>query len=147
MTLAEKLKEKTMAQTTSKDKIFEEIVYEFDKYLDSKFESYLEKSINQEDISKGYKFLYMTFWEYKIGSPSTNFDLAGYKFEGDIKNKYTYESAYYKGIRLKDIQEEVILACNRLLEKKLKEMGFKVIQKQIPNNLGFLGYKIKVIWA
>lgn len=147
MTLAEKLKEKTMAQTTSKDKVFEEIVYEFDKYLDSKFESCLEKTINQEDISKGYKFLYMTFWEYKIGSPSTNFDLAGYKFEGDIKNKYTYESAYYKGIRLKDIQEEVILACNRLLEKKLKEMGFKVIQKQIPNNLGFLGYKIKVIWV
>lgn len=147
MTLAEKLKEKTMAQTTSKDKVFEEIVYEFDKYLDSKFENCLEKVINQEDISKGYKFLYMTFWEYKIGSPSTNFDLAGYKFEGDIKNKYTYESAYYKGIRLKDIQEEVILACNRLLEKKLKEMGFKVIQKQIPNNLGFLGYKIKVIWA
>lgn len=140
MTLAEKLKEKTMAQVTKKDEVCQKIIYEFDKYLDSKFENYFEKSIDQKDISKGYKFLYMSFHQ------STSFDLAGFEFEGDVENKYTYESICYKGVRLKDIQEEVISACNCLLEKKLKEMGFKVIQEQIPNNLGVFGYKIKVIW-
>ena len=125
MNFAETLRKKTDEINVTKKEVVDEIVDKFNDYLNNgKFENYLKKIITDSDLEKGYKILYSEFWQYQSGCTKTRFYIVGWEWCNKEVPDYSYEQDFYKGFRLKDIHEEVIMQCLNVLKDFLETNGF-----------------------
>ena len=124
MSFVDKLRNKSEEVKTTQLAVVNEITKLFQDYLDNDFENFLEKHISEDNIKERNKILTMEFWRYVSGCSGTHFYMAGFWFRNKDVDEYSYDANYYKGVKLSDIQEDVIDTCIELLYLKLKEMGF-----------------------
>ena len=71
-----------------------------------------------DEIRKREILLSINFWEYHSGCPDTYFSCGGKRWYNP-EIQYNYESIFYRGIRLYDIQKEI---CNYLEKRLMKKM-------------------------
>ena len=107
MSLVDELKEKSNELYNIKQEIIEEIREYFDAYLNSnRFEEFLRGKIRDDEIRKREILLSINFWKYHSGCPDTYFACGGKRW-CNPENQHNYESIFYRGIRLYDIQKEI----------------------------------------
>lgn len=109
MSIIEKLQAESNNINAVKNEVISEITTSFSNYLENDFESFLEKNINNSAKQKREYNLCYEFWEHIPGCSPTHFFVAGWKWKNESVPNYSYDQSFYKGIRLKDIQEEVRL--------------------------------------
>lgn len=124
MSIIEKLQAESNNINAVKNKVISEITTAFSNYLDNDFENFLEKNIdNSAKQKREYKLCYK-FCEHSLGCSPTQFFVAGWKWKNESVPDYSHDQNFYKGIRLKDIQEEVMTQLLFLLKNYLKKEGF-----------------------
>ena len=107
MSLINELKEKSNKAYDIRQEVIEEIKKYFDEYLDSdRFEKFLRKSSGDEEIRSRETYLVGRFWEYHNGCPNTYFSCGGKKWSNP-ENPYSYKSCIYRGVYLRDVQNEI----------------------------------------
>lgn len=148
MNFVDNLKAKSEKVEVTQGEVVKEIVGLFKDYLENGLEKYLERVIEQDDIKKRKKVLYMEFWRHHEGCSGTHFNIAGFRFRNTNVDECSYEANYYKGVYLMDIQKEVIDGCSNLLYPKLREMGFdvNVIKYEIHKRLEILQCEVEISW-
>lgn len=142
MKLAEKLAATSNEQATKEEAVINEIVNFFaEKFESGEMMDAFEKSLWKEDICSRKKSLYLDFWTYIPGCPETYFGLLGKKWKPE--DDYGYE---YKGVNLKNIYKNVLLAIAELARENFEREGFKV--RVLPNNNDkcYETYIIEISW-
>ena len=129
MSLINELKEKSNKAYDIRQEVIEEIKEYFDEYLDSdRFEKFLRKNIGNEEIKNRETFLIVSFWEYHNGCLDTYFTCGGKKWNNP-ENQYNYGSRIYKGVYLRDIQNEICNYLEKRLIQKMKDLGFSYLRQ------------------
>ena len=142
MSIIEKLQAESNNINAVKNEVISEITTSFSNYLENDFERFLEKNINNSAKQKReYKLCYK-FCEHSPGYSPTQFFVAGWKWKNESVPNYSYEQNFYKGIRLKDIQEEVMTHLLFLLKKHLKKEGFTYSE----NHLNYRSGVVSIYW-
>lgn len=138
MSLINELREKSVKANNIKQEVIEEIKNYFDKYLQGdKLELFLRKAINVSDIKERKKFMQIKFWEYHEGCSDTHFYCSGLSWENP-ENKHGIKSWEYKGVKLRDIQDEVCGYLTRTLIDRMEQLGFHIVSNEYkPNRLGY----------
>lgn len=138
MSLINELREKSANANNVKQEVIEEIKNYFDKYLQGDgLEQFLRKAIDKTDIKERKKFMQIKFWEYHSGCSTTHFYCSGIEWFNP-ENTNDILSCEYKGIKLRDIQNEVCNYLSDTLVKKMIELGFHVVSNEYkPNRLGY----------
>ena len=128
MSLVDELKEKSNELYNIKQEIIEEIKEYFDAYLNSnRFEEFLRGKIRDDEIRKREILLSINFWEYHSGCPDTYFACGGKRWYNP-ENQHNYESIFYRGIRLYDIQKEICNYLEKRLMQKMIDLGFSFLR-------------------
>ena len=146
--LAAELQQRTKEALNHRQDVIDEIVDKYHKYLDSiDFEEKFKESLRQEDIDRGYKKCYYSFWAYHEGCSGTNFRLGGYEW----KNGSGYESHKYKNIELREIQKEVLQGMIDILRRKLSQSGLHMRGHEYgewfrKNNLSYIEDSLDIYW-
>ena len=129
MSLINELKEKSNKVYDIRQEVIEEIKKYFDEYLDSdRFEEFLREKIGNDEIRKREILLSINFWEYHSGCPDTHFACGGKRWYIP-ENQYNYESIFYRGIRLYDIQKEICNYLEKRLIQKMRDLGFSYLRQ------------------
>lgn len=136
MSIIEKLQAESNNINAVKNEVISEITTAFSNYLDNDFENFLEKNIGNSAKQKREYNLNYEFWEHIPGCNPTRFCIAGWKWKNESVPDYSYDQNFYKGIRLKDIQEEVLTQLLFLLENYLKKEGFNYSENRFDYKSG-----------
>lgn len=142
MSIIEKLQAESNNINAVKNEVISEITTAFSNYLDNDFENFLEKNIGNSAKQKREYNLYYEFWEHIPGCSPTHFFVAGWKWKNESVPNYSQDQNFYKGIRLKDIQEEVMTHLLFLLKKHLKKEGFTYSE----NRLNYRSGVVSIYW-
>ena len=146
MNLLNKLQAESDKMANTKEEIITEIKNDFSKYINTKFENFLERNIGDEAKQKREYKLYYEFWEYTPGCSKTRFYIAGWQWFNKEVPDYSYEQDFYKGFRLKDIHEEVIMQCLNVLKDFLETNGFHYRVSSERNRFKELRGEIVISW-
>lgn len=129
MSLINELKEKSNKVYDIRQEVIEEIKDYFDEYLDSnRFEKFLRKNIGNEEIRKRETYLAVRFWGYHNECPNTYFYCGG-KTWTNPENPCSYNSCIYRGVYLRDVQNEICNYLERRLIQKMKDLGFNYLRQ------------------
>lgn len=142
MKLAEKLAAMSNEQATKEEVVTNEIVNFFvEKFETGEMMDAFEKSLWKEDIYARKKILFLKFWVYIPGCPETYFGLLGKKWKPETDHLYVH-----KGVNLKNIYKDVLLAIAELARENFEREGFKV--RVLPNNNDkcYDTYIIEISW-
>ena len=135
MSLVDELKEKSNELYNIKQEIIEEIKEYFDAYLNSnRFEEFLRGKIRDDEIRKREILLSINFCEYHFGCPDTYFACGGKRW-CNPENQHNYESIFYRGIRLYDIQKEICNYLEKRLMQKMIDLGFSFLRYDKKENV------------
>ena len=135
MSLVNELKEKSNELYNIKQEIIEEIKEYFDAYLNSnRFEEFLRGKIRDDEIRKREILLSINFCEYHFGCPDTYFACGGKRW-CNPENQHNYESIFYRGIRLYDIQKEICNYLEKRLMQKMIDLGFSFLRYDKKENV------------
>lgn len=146
MNLLNKLQSESDKMANIKEEIIAEIENSFSKYLNEKFEIFLEKNIDDEAKQKREYKLYYEFWEHSPGCTETRFYIAGWEWSNKEVPDYSYEQNYYKGFRLKDIQDIIIDQLIPILINFLKMNGFHCENYKEHNRLNYIQGEVVISW-
>ena len=145
MNLAAKLNVESTDLETKMSEVSDEIVNYFKDIFESgKFERTLEKNLTEQNKVKRKRELIVEFWGYSSGCSDTRFWIGFFGWENPIATGY--ESYYYKGVDLRNIQRTVGQRLLNLTEYYLKEMGFKVLVENNECWLKNYSKKITISW-
>lgn len=138
MSLINELREKSANANNVKQEAITEIKNYFNKYLKGDgLEQFLRKAINKTDIKERKKFIQIKFWEYHEGCSDTYFYCSGLSWENP-ENKHGIKSWEYKGVKLKDIQDEICGYLTKTLIDRMEQLGFHIVSNEYkPNRLGY----------
>lgn len=138
MSLINELRERSEDANNVKQEVIEEIKKYFYEYLQGEqLEHFLRKSISDSDIKKRKKFIQIKFWEYHAGCSDTYFYCSGLYWENP-ENKHGIKSWEYKGVKLKDIQDEICEYLTKTLIDRMEQLGFHIVSNEYkPNRLGY----------
>ena len=142
MKLAEKLAAMSNEQATKEEIVTNEIVNFFaEKFESGEMMDAFEKSIQNQDICSRKKNIYLDFWTYVPGCSETYFGLLGKKWNPEDDHSYEH-----KGVNLKNIYKNVLLAIAELARENFEKEGFEV--KLLPDNRNKLykTYIIEISW-
>lgn len=142
MKLAEKLAAMSDEQETKEEIVTNEIVNFFvEKFETGEMMIAFEKSLGKQDICSRKKNIYLDFWTYVPGCSETYFGLLGKKWNPEDDRGYEH-----KGVNLKNIYKNVLLAIAELARKNFEKEGFEV--KLLPNNNDrcYETYIIEISW-
>ena len=146
--LAAELQQRTKEALNYKQDVINEIINKYSEYLNNiNFEERFKESLRQEDIDRGYKKYYYSFWAYHEGCSGTNFRLGGYEWN----NGSGYGSHKYKNIELREIQREVLGGMIDVLRNKLSQSGLRMRGHEYgmwftKNNLGYITDCLDIYW-
>lgn len=138
----------TNSLETTRNDIKREIIMYFDKYLNSeKFDEYLKSRLDNDAISKRKLVLYVSFWNYHPGCSGTHFQCCNRRWTNPDEDEYSFNSSKYKGIKLIDIQVDVVNGICKLIKDAMYDREFSdvCINREF-NRLGYADYKIVVSW-
>ena len=142
MKLAEKLAAMSNEQATKEEVVTNEIVNFFaEKFETGAMMDAFEKRLGKQDICSRKKNIYLDFWTYVPGCSETYFGLLGKKWNPEDDHGYEH-----KGVNLKNIYKNVLLAIAELARKNFEKEGFEV--KLLPNNNDkcYETYIIEISW-
>lgn len=142
MSIIEKLQAESNNINAVKNEVISEITTSFSNYLENDFESFLEKNINNSAKQKREYNLLYEFFDHRPGCSPTRFYIAGWKWKNESVPDCSYNQYFYKGIRLKDIQEEVMTQLLFLLENYLKKEGFNYSE----NRFDYQSAVVSIYW-
>lgn len=147
MTLAERMAQNSNKIQNKHDEVVFEIVNYFERRLkEPSFEEYLTEICTQKDAAlKRCTYRWVEFWSYHEGCSSTHFAAPGVKWENP-ENPNGYQSDYYKGINLIDIQRIVGPKILSLTINRLQELGFSVSYQSDESWLGYYKQKVTIRW-
>ena len=135
MSLVDELKEKSNILYNIKQEIIEELKEYFDAYLNSnRFEEFLRGKIRDDEIRKREILLSINFLEYHFGCPDTYFACGGKRW-CNPENQHNYESIFYRGIRLYDIQKEICNYLEKRLMQRMIDLGFSFLRYDKKENV------------
>lgn len=120
-----------------------EILDKFKNYFESEiFKEFLKQKCKSAiNDNKNTTDLKVEFWEYHSGCSPTNFSAAGYCW------KLGYERRDYKGITLRNIQNEVCEEIYNALKDTLQHMGFAIVRSEMhEGRFGYFDKKITITW-
>ena len=120
-----------------------EILDKFKNYYESEnFKEFLkQKCKNTINDNKNTTDLKVEFWEYHTGCSQTNFSAAGYCW------KLSHERKDYKGITLRNIQNELCEDIYNTLKDTLQHMGFTIVRSEMhESRFGYFDKKITITW-
>lgn len=146
--LAAELQQMTNEATNHKQTVINEIINKYREYLNNiDFEENFKKNLSKEDIARGYKKYYYSFWAYHEGCSDTHFRLGGYVW----KNGNGYDGHEYKGITLCEIQKDVLKGMVDILRDKLAQVGLHMRGHEYAewfrkNNLGYIDDCLEIYW-
>ena len=122
MKFAEKLAAMSDAQATKEEVVTNEIVNFFaEKFENGEMMDALEKRLRKEDIRSRKKDIYLEFWGYIPGCSETYFGFLGKKWNPEDDHSYEH-----KGVNLKNIYKNVLLAIAELARENFEKEGFEV---------------------
>ena len=142
MKFAEKLAAMSDGQATKEEAVINEIVNFFaEKFESGEMMDAFEKRIREKEIHLRKKNIDIEFWTYVPGCSETYFGLLGKKWNPE--NGCSYE---HKGVNLKNIYKNVLLAIAELARENFEKEGFEV--KLLPDNRNKLykTYIIEISW-
>lgn len=142
MKFAEKLAAMSNEQATKEEAVTHEIVNFFAEKFESGEMMYaFGKRLRKQEIHSRKKDIYLEFWTYIPGSYETHFGLLGKKWNPEDDHSYEH-----KGVNLKNIYKNVLLAIAELARKNFEKEGFEV--KLLPNNNDkcYETYIIEISW-
>ena len=142
MKLAEKLAAMSNEQVTKEEVVTNEIVNFFaEKFESGEMMDALEKSLRKEEIHSRKKNIYLEFWGYIPGCSETYFGLLGKKWNPEDDHSYEH-----KGVNLKNIYKNVLLAIAELARENFEKEGFEVKLFPDNNNKRYKTYIIEISW-
>ena len=142
MKLAEKLAAMSNEQATKEEVVTNEIVNFFvEKFESGEMMDAFEKSLGKQEICLRKKSIYLEFWAYIPGCGETYFGLLGKEWKPEDGRSYEY-----KGVNLKNIYKNVLLAIAELARESFEKEGFEV--KLLPDNENkrYKTYIIEISW-
>ena len=142
MKLAEKLAAMSNDQATKEEAVNNEIVNFFaEKFASGEMMDALEKRLRGQEIHSRKKNIDLEFWVYIPGCSETYFGLLGKKWSPEDNCGYEH-----KGVNLKNIYKNVLLAIAELARENFEKEGFEV--KLLPDNRNKLykTYIIEISW-
>lgn len=149
MNLFEKVVAKSNEVVVTRCAIVNEIVEDFKKYIDDgNFTNCIERRLSDKNVISEREFkMTCKFWEYHSGCSGTYFGACGWKWKNPECDEYSTRSYEYKGVRLKDVQDDVTFAICDLIKNEMRSEGFeyvRVVEKK--NNLGLVENEIIIKW-
>ena len=142
MKLAEKLATMSDNQATKEEAVTNEIVNFFaEKFASGEMMNALEKNLREKEICLRKKNITLEFWTYVPGCSGTYFGLLGKEWKPEDVCSYEH-----KGVNLKNIYKNVLLAIAELARENFEKEGFEV--KLLPDNRNRLykAYIIEISW-
>ena len=142
MKLAEKLATMSNEQATKEEAVVNEIVDFFvEKFETGEMMDAFEKRLGKQEICLRKKDIDLEFWVYIPGCSETYFGLLGKKWRPEDDRGYEH-----KGVNLKNIYKNVLLAIAELARENFEREGFKV--RVLPNNNDkcYETYIIEISW-
>ena len=142
MKLAEKLAAMSDEQETKEEIVTNEIVNFFvEKFETGEMMDAFEKRLREQDICSRKKNIYLDFWTYIPGCSETYFGLLGKEWSPEDPHGHEH-----KGVNLKNIYKNVLLAIAELARENFGKEGFEV--KLLPDNRNKLykTYIIEISW-
>ena len=142
MKLAEKLATMSDNQATKEEAVTNEIVNFFaEKFESGEMMVAFEKSLREKEIHLRKKNIDIEFWTYVPGCSGTYFGLLGKEWKPEDVCSYEH-----KGVNLKNIYKNVLLAIAELARENFEKEGFEV--KLLPDNRNRLykAYIIEISW-
>ena len=142
MKLAEKLAAMSNGQATKEEAVINEIVNFFaEKFESGEMMDAFEKRIREKEIHLRKKNIDIEFWTYVPGCSETYFGLLGKKWNPE--NGCSYE---HKGVNLKNIYKNVLLAIAELARENFEKEGFEVEVHLSDGKRCYDAYIIEVSW-
>ena len=142
MKLAEKLAAMSDNQATKEETVINEIVNFFaEKFASGEMMNALEKNLREQDICSRKKNIELEYWEYIPGCSETHFGLLGKKWKPETDHLYVH-----KGVNLKNIYKNVLLAIAELARENFEKEGFEVEVRPNEKNKCFKTYVIEISW-
>ena len=142
MKFAEKLAAMSDNQATKEEAVTKEIVNFFaEKFESGEMMDAFEKRLHEQEIHSRKKNIDLEFWVYIPGCSETYFGLLGKKWSPEDNLGYEH-----KGVNLKNIYKNVLLAIAELARENFEKEGFEV--KLLPDNRNKLykTYIIEISW-
>ena len=142
MKFAEKLAAMSDNQATKEEAVINEIVNFFaEKFESGEMMDAFEKRLREQEIHSRKKNMDLEFWVYVPGCSETYFGLLGKKWSPEDNRGYEH-----KGVNLKNIYTNVLLAIAELARENFEKEGFEV--KLLPDNRNKLykTYIIEISW-
>ncbi len=142
MKLAEKLTQMSNDQATKEEIVTNEIVNFFaEKFESGEMMDAFEKRLREKEIHLRKKNIDIEFWTYVPGCSETYFGLLGK--EWNPENKCGYE---HKGVNLKNIYKNVLLAIAELARENFEKEGFEVEVHLSDEKKCYDAYIIEISW-
>ena len=142
MKLAEKLAAMSDEQETKEEIVTNEIVNFFvEKFETGEMMDAFEKSLGKQEICLRKKSIYLEFWTYIPGCSETYFGLLNKKWKPE--NGCSYE---HKGVNLKNIYKNVLLAIAELARENFEKEGFEVEVHLIDGKRCYDTYIVEISW-
>ena len=142
MKLAEKLAAMSNGQATKEEAVINEIVNFFaEKFESGEMMDAFEKSLREKEIHLRKKNIDIEFWTYVPGCSETYFGLLGKKWNPE--NGCSYE---HKGVNLKNIYKNVLLAIAELARENFEKEGFGVEIHLSDGKKLYDTYVIEISW-
>ena len=142
MKLAEKLAAMSNEQVTKEEVVTNEIVNFFaEKFENGEMMDALEKRLRKEDICSRKKSISLDFWTYVPGCSGTYFGLLGKEWKPEDVCSYEH-----KGVNLKNIYKNVLLAIAELARENFEKEGFEVEVHLSDGKRCYDAYIIEVSW-
>ena len=142
MKLAEKLAAMSNEQATKEEVVTNEIVnFVVEKFESGEMMDAFEKSLREKEIHLRKKNIDLEFWVYIPGCSETYFGLLGKKWRPEDDRGYEH-----KGVNLKNIYKNVLLAIAELARENFEKEGFEVEVHLIDGKRCYDTYIIEISW-
>lgn len=142
MKLAEKLAAMSNEQATKEEEVTNEIVNFFaEKFASGEMMDAFEKSLREKEIHSRKKDIDLEFWVYIAGCSETYFGLLGKKWSPEDNRDYEH-----KGVNLKNIYKNVLLAIAELARENFEKEGFEFKLLPDDRNKLYKTYVIEISW-
>ena len=142
MKLAEKLAAMSDDQATKEEAVISEIVNFFaEKFENGEMMEAFEKKLREEEIRSRKKNICLEFWGYIPGCSETYFGFLGKKWNPEDDHSYEH-----KGVNLRNIYKNVLLAIAELARENFEKEGFEVEVHLSDGKRCYDAYVIEISW-
>ena len=142
MKFAEKLAAMSDNQATKEEAVANEIVNFFaEKFESGEMMDTFEKRLREQEIHSRKKNIDLEFWTYTPGCSETYFGLLGKKWSPEDSRGYEH-----KGVNLKNIYKNVLLAIAELARENFEKEGFEVRLLPDNENKRYNTYIVEISW-